>query len=281
MKLIYSLILSLLLCHVGFAQQTDDHFTSRIYGAFGYNAEWYARNDINISQPSLGNKYKMAGVTANDYVGWNKNLFRTQLTIPQYNYRLGFWFKKHKTWGVEANFDHTKYQLTPGESVRLQGTVNNRSLDTYIVVRDGYFHWKLNNGANFLCFNIMKRIYVIGSKNGNFKMFNIYKAGAGPTIPHVENTLFGMDNHPGFQLGGWNFGLEASYRMEFFNYIYLDLAQKLDYARYFGLKVYKGTATQQLCTYEVMATLGVMIPYEPFWKKKKADSTPTATPTNN
>ncbi len=241
--------------------QTTNPYTSRMYLAWGYNKEWYGSSTIKISQPSLGNDYELRDITGNDRIGWDK-LFQHEITIPQYNYRFGFFLKKHPSVGFEFNFDHTKYQMTPGQYAHVVGTINNQHVDTNMYIQDDFYYWKLNNGANFFCINVMKRFYVAGTKNGKVKLFNLYKAGLGPTVPHVENTLRGKENDKGFQFGGFNFAIEAAYRVEFGKYIYLDIAQKLDYAYYFGLKVYQGTASQSFSTYEVIGTLGIMLPYK-------------------
>jgi hypothetical protein len=239
---------------------TGSPFTSRMYFAWGYNKDYYSKSSIKISQPELGNNYELKNISGNDKVGWDK-LFQRPLTIPQYNYRFGFFLKKNPSIGFEFSFDHTKYQLTPGQNAHLIGTVNGQSVDTNIIIQDSVFFWKLNNGANFFCFNVMKRYYIAGTKNGKIKLFNIFKAGIGPTVPHVENTLMGHKNKPHFQFGGWNAALEATYRLEVTNFLYIDLSNKVDYARYSGLRVYKGTAKQSFYTYEVIATLGIMLPY--------------------
>ncbi len=241
--------------------QTANPFTSRMYFAWGYNKEWYSTSTIKVSQPSQGSNYEFKNVAGNDRIGWDK-LFQHELTIPQYNYRFGFFLKKHPSWGFELNFDHTKYQMTPGQSAHVVGTVNNVAIDSNIVITDHNMLWKLNNGANFFLFNVMKRFYITGTKGGLLKLYNIYKVGIGPLIPHTENTLFGHDNNAGFQFGGFNAGLEAAYRLEIGKYLYIDLAQKVDYAYYYGLHVYEGTAKQSFSTYEVIGTLGIMIPYK-------------------
>ena len=86
------------------------------------------------------------------------------------------------------------------------------------------------------------------------------KAGIGPVIPHVDNKLFGEANDPGFQFGGWNVGVEGALRATFFNYVFLEYTNKLDYARYSHLKVYEGTAKQAFGTYEMILNLGVTFP---------------------
>src|SRR5580692_4905334 len=61
--------------------------------SWGYNKEWYTHSSIHIDQPSLGNDYTFRNTFAEDKVGWDGHFFRTPITIPQYNYRIGHWFK--------------------------------------------------------------------------------------------------------------------------------------------------------------------------------------------
>ncbi len=211
-------------------------------------------------QPELGNDYKFVAVKAHDHPGWDEALLHIALSIPQYNYRIGYFFNKKKNLGVEINFDHTKY-IFQEQQVRLKGTLNNRQVDTLIDFRaDSGFAYYLNNGANFLLFNIVKRWNYYNSKSGNFKLDGLGKFGIGPVIPHVQNTLFGKNNEQGFQFGGWNVGAEYALRATFYKYVYLEFCNKLDYASYSGLKVYKGTARQRFGTYEMILNLGFTFP---------------------
>ncbi len=257
----YLLVFSLSVLSFFTNAQTFNPYKSRIYFSWGYNKEWYSSSTIKVSQPSQNSNYQFNNISGEDKIGWDK-LFQHELTIPQYNYRFGFFLKKHPSWGFEFNFDHTKYQMTPGQYAHVSGTINGRNVDTNLVIVDSVNFWKLNNGANFFLFNVTKRFYIGGTKNGLFRLYNIYKLGIGPVIPHTENTLWGHENTPGFQFGGLNAGFEANYRLEVGNYVFIDLAQKVDYANYWGLRVYEGTAKQSFFTYEVMATLGLMLPYK-------------------
>ena len=79
-------------------------------------------------------------------------------------------------------------------------------------------------------------------------------------IPHVQNSFFGKANDPGFQIGGWNMGVEAGIKATFYKTVFLEFTNKLDYARYSNLKVYQGTAKQAFGTYEMILSLGFTIP---------------------
>ncbi len=79
----------------------------KLYFSWGYNKEWYTNNNIKINQPSLNNNYMFVQAKGVDKPGWETGIFDKELTIPQYNYRLGY--NLNNNWAVELNFDHTKY----------------------------------------------------------------------------------------------------------------------------------------------------------------------------
>lgn len=245
------------------AQEKEKKLTTRkgeIYFSWGYNKEWYTKSNVHIKQGSLGNDYTMYGVTGKDHPGWDDGIFNKPLSIPQYNYRLGFLINRKKDLFFEINFDHTKY-IIQDQGVHIGGTLNNRKVDSTIAFNEpnGFFYY-LNNGANFLLFNLVKRWKFYESDSRNFKLDGFGKAGIGPLVPHVENMLFGVKNDPHFQIGGWNMGVEAALRATFYKYAYLEFSNKIDYARYSGLGIYQGTARQAFGTYELILSLGFTIP---------------------
>lgn len=230
------------------------------YFSWGYNTEWYTKSTIKIDQPSLNNSYSFIDVKGHDHKGWDEGLFKLALSIPQYNYRLGLFLNNKKDLALEINFDHTKF-IFADQGAHLKGTLGGRSVDSIIIFNKANgFYYYLNNGANFLLFNIVKRWHQHTSKNGNVKIDLLGKAGIGPVIPHVQNSLFGQANDPQFQFGGWNVGVEGTVKATFFNYFYLEYCNKIDYARYSNLKIYQGTAKQAFATYEMIMNLGVTFP---------------------
>ena len=248
------------------AQEKKKPRKGEFYFSWGYNQEWYTRSTVRVMQPDLGNDYKMVSVIAHDHLGWNEGLFKIALTIPQYNYRIGYIFDETKGLGWEINFDHTKYLIST-QNVHVVGKVNNRKVDTTIAfdnTPNGYYYY-LNNGANFLLFNLTKRWHLLKTPNNKFKVDAFAKGGIGPVIPHVQNQLpidsiSDHPNNPHFQLGGWNIGAEGVVRVTAFNRLYLEYSNKLDFASYSGLKMYDGRARQMFGTYEMILSLGYTFP---------------------
>jgi len=228
--------------------------------SWGYNTEWYTNSSIHVSQPSLGNEYTLVNMQGHDHRGWDDGLFDKAISIPQYNYRLGYIFNAEKGLGFEINFDHTKF-IASDQTAHIKGVLANHPVDSSFAYNEanGFFYY-LNNGANFLLFNIVKRWHICQSTNENVKLDFLGKAGIGPVIPHVENMFFGEKNDPHFQLGGWNIGVEGALRATFFKYVYLEYTNKLDYARYSGLRIYEGTVKQAFGTYEMILNLGLSFP---------------------
>ncbi|MCW3087681.1 MAG: hypothetical protein JWQ78_1067 [Sediminibacterium sp.] len=239
------------------AQKKKVERAGEFYFSWGYNKEWYTRSNVTVDQPSLNNHYTLRNVHSHDHPGWDEGLFSIPISIPQYNYRFGYFFNKKKGLAFEINFDHTKHIIRDGQQVHLTGTLNKRTVDTTINFSEANgFVYYLNNGANFLLFNIVKRWDWYESRSGNFRVDALGKAGIGPVIPHVQNIFFGKANEDGFQLGGWNMGVEAAVRATFAKHVFLEFSNKLDYARYSNLKVYEGTARQAFGTYELVLSVG-------------------------
>jgi hypothetical protein len=242
------------------AQNKRSNRQGEFYFSWGYNTEWYTRSNVHVEQPELGNHYTFKNIRGHDRKGWDEGLFRKAITIPQYNYRLGYFFNKKKGLAFEINFDHTKF-IFADQDARIKGTVTGKNIDTTIRFdQQNGFYYFLNNGANFLLFNIVKRWQMYQLPNEKIKVDILGKAGVGPVIPHVENSFFRQRNDPHFQLGGWNVGLEGAVKVTFFNTVYLEFANKVDYARYSRLKIYKGLARHAFGTYELIASLGITFP---------------------
>jgi hypothetical protein len=247
--------------------QTPDYVGKKgqLYASWGYNKEWYTHSDIHVKQESLGNDYVFRNTLATDKPGWNTtSIFHQAVSIPQYNYRVGYWFKDN--WAIELNFDHTKYQVSQEQLLHVTGTMNHQTVDTYMVNR-GNLLWQLNNGANFFLFNLVHRIQIPKLQFKNFNASLLMKGGIGFMVPHVENTIYGNNNKPGFQFGGLDLGVEAALRLTFFKYAYVEYCNKAVYANYWGLKVYEGKARQDFGCYEMIVNIGFSVPISKTKKK--------------
>ncbi|RFM28783.1 hypothetical protein DXN05_08375 [Deminuibacter soli] len=249
------------------AQGTTAFKKGNFYFSWGYNKEWYTNSTIKVNQPSLGNHFAFVNVMASDKPGWDKGIFNQAISIPQYNYRVGYFFKDD--WAFEINFDHTKYQVNENQLIHVKGTMDHKPVDTFMINGPNVLKYQLNNGANFFLFNLVHR-KKIGAVAKNIDASVLLKGGVGFMVPHVQNTMFGKDNDAGFQFGGLDLGVEGTVRLTFFNHVYLEYCNKLVLTDYWGLSAYEGKAKQVFGTYEMILNLGGTLNLSKNHTEKKA-----------
>ncbi|HXT69414.1 MAG TPA: PQQ-binding-like beta-propeller repeat protein [Vicinamibacterales bacterium] len=208
--------------------------------SWGYNGDKYTKADMHFSQPSLGNNFTLVGVQARDSKAWT-DLFNHDLFVPQYNMRFGLFF--NQTWGLEVALDHLKWIVRQDQTVSIKGTLNGAQTDTQITLTPAVLKYQLNNGANPIFFNLVRRVRVAGEYGKRGYIAFLAKAGGGFAWPHTENTLFGQNNEAGFQpFKGWDVDAGIGLRANLISGLYFEVEEKLLYARYFGVKINQGTA---------------------------------------
>ncbi len=241
------------------------------YFSWGYNREIFSKSDIHFKNTTTeinattgkpeSYEFTIYNAAATDRPGF-KNMLHTDLTIPQYNYRLGYFFNNKKDLGIEINFDHTKYIMRNWQTLRIKGTIHGEYIDKDTLISpDNFLAFEHSDGANFLMLNIMKRQRLLISKNKKHWISGIGKFGAGPVIPRTQVTIFGKDLNNRFHIAGYCIGAELGLRYDFYKYFYLEYTGKGVFADYRNVLVYgEGKAKHYFWTAETILVLGLQIP---------------------
>ncbi len=243
------------------------------YASWGYNTETWAPTDLRVSQPALGNDFTIHRLKGHDEPGWTTGIFNKQPTVPQYNFRVGRFIDKKRTLALEFEFDHTKYSSTIGQTARVTGTIDGKPVDKMMVLDDKTFWYNLHNGANHVTLSVLKRMPLVGRPEQRFSVSGIAKAGVGFMLPHADNAVFGNELYLGekkagnwlgwhqgwWQFDGWTAGVTAGVRVVVFRPLYLELTDKLAYARMSDVPVYMGTAKHDLWMNELSLSAGLII----------------------
>jgi hypothetical protein len=223
--------------------------------SWGYNGDSYAKSNLHIKQSSLSNDFTLVDVEARDSKAWT-DLFSHSLFVPQYNLRFGMFFNDR--WGLEVALDHMKWIVRQDQAVRMTGTLRGGSVDSQVTLTPDVIRYQLNNGANPIFFNVVRRVRLAGEPGRTGYISFLPKAGGGFAVPHTENTLFGQANEKGFQpFHGWNVDAAAALRLHVYKPIYVEFEEKALYVRYFGVKVDQGTAQHNIKAAEFSFHFGV------------------------
>jgi len=238
------------------------------YFSWGYNKEFWSNSDIHVSQPGLGNDFTIHYVQGQDELQRASDIFNTDLFGPQYNIRIGRFITD--TFGVELNFDHTKYSTIIGQTANVTGLIGGLPVDSAHQLSASYFSEELHNGANHLMINAVYRYPLIGKTNETSSLAFIGKAGAGLMLPHTTDTILGNTNNVGdktlsnsfgltngwWQLNGWTAGTELGFRYVIWKPVYLELTDKIAYSYLGDLPAYMGTIQQSLWMNEIILSVG-------------------------
>lgn len=198
------------------------------YFAFGYNKNYYSSSDIRVHDESGDYNFTLYDMKARDHTHFNE-LLRVAISIPQYGYRMGYWFPNAK-FGVEIKFDHPKYIVDNNQTVHLRGNINGKFYDTDTLVTDHFLHLEHTDGANFLMVNFMYRFNFYSSRYVNVSA--VAKYGVGIVVPRSDVTLFGQRWNHCFHNAGQVTGAELGIRTEFFRYFFIETSVKGVFANF-------------------------------------------------
>jgi len=204
-----------------------------IYFQWGYNREFYTPSTIHFKL-SDGSDFKVVHGKAHDKPDYDA-IYKEPLevSVPQYNYRLGIYLDKKHRHALEVNFDHIKYVLRDGQSVKVIGFIKNQPVyGDSIIGGQRFLHLEHTDGGNLLHINYVtqKTLLTTGAHHRDFLTF-LYKIGAGINIPRTDFTYHGDRFNNDFHIAGYNFGAEAGVRFYPIKKFFIETTGKTGYVR--------------------------------------------------
>lgn len=216
-----------------FSQKKEKLFKG-MYVQWGYNQEAFTRSNIHFVM-SNGNNFILHNAKAHQQPDWDAIYKETfQVSIPQYNYRVGFYLDKAHTKSIEINFDHIKYVVTDGQTVHVTGRIDGVQVNGDSVLNPATFlHMEHTNGGNLLHINYVQQTTLLKTKDQSRPLINfIWKFGAGINIPKTDFTWRGDRLNNEFHIAGYNFAAEAGARIYPFKRLFFEVTGKTGYVRY-------------------------------------------------
>lgn len=222
------LLLCLLACftHINIAQKlfqpgTPNPQKGTLYFYWGWNQDWFTRSDITFTGADYD--FTLKNVRAKDrqtrfaldpYFKLNK------FSIPQYNFRLGFYLKNNLD--ISFGIDHMKYVVQSPQTVRISGRIENSQTgfdgtysDEDIEIEEGFLEFEHTDGLNYL--NIELRRSVSLFRAGVLHVQALAGGGMGCILPRTNTTLLNKERYDEFHLAGYGIGAVAGISAGFFN----------------------------------------------------------------
>ena len=205
-----------------------------MYLQWGYNTECFTKSNIHFKMAN-GDDFTLHKTVAHnrpDYDAIYKH--PKDISIPQYNYRIGFYLNKKHSRAIEINFDHAKYIVTDYQTVRVTGKIDGVAVDSNMVLDPATFlHFEHTDGANWLHINYVRQYNLLLKKKKQTPLATLlWKAGAGINIPRTDFTYHGDEFNNDFHVAGYNISVEAGARLYPLRRLFLELTGKTGYAHY-------------------------------------------------
>ncbi len=237
-----------------------------MYLQWGYNTEWYTRSNIHFRSTVNGieHNFKIYKARAHDRNDMDAILKEPlQISVPQYNYRIGFYLNEKHTRAIEINYDHSKYIVYDNQTLRAKGHIGSDYFDKDTAFTRDEMHFEHTNGANFYQLNYVQQHTLAYNRNHKRPVLTaVWKAGAGILIPKTDITLSGKRVDNRFHVAGYCLGLEGGARWYFAKRIFLEGTAKTGFANYTNsLAAGNGRVNHSFGYVELIGTLGYDIKF--------------------
>ncbi len=232
------------------------HNKGKIFVSWGGNKDYYSNSDINFRGKDYD--FTIYNTKANDaYYGWHLDYVNpTRLSIPQNNYRIGYFITDH--YYIAIGSDHMKYIVTQNQKVRVNGFVGNSYPNfkgTYtnqeIDISDGKFlTFEHTDGLNYVNAEVGRMDDLskyIGITNTDKIQINVTEGiGFGILYPKTNSKILEKDRHDEFHVSGYGLSAKAGLNFTIFKHFFIQTELKGGYINMPGIRTtYDGDKASQ------------------------------------
>ncbi len=245
-------------------------FKSNFYLSWGYTRAWYSKSTIHLkdlsgtyypeTQRTHYYDFKIVDAKAHDKPDFKQIKDVINITIPQFVFRIGYYFKKRPDMGFELNHDHAKYVVTRYQTARIVGQIDGVAINKDTILNpDNFVHFEHTDGANFWMLNFLKRWQLYKTKSNFLNVSYVVKPGLGIVYPRTDVTIFSTRVNNRWHIAGWIVGAESGLKLDIYKHFMFEFTAKgsfADYRRVLVLGAGGGSAKHHFFTAQLIATLG-------------------------
>ncbi|MCF6181046.1 hypothetical protein [Lutibacter sp.] len=233
---------------------------------WGWNRDHYSTSDIKFSGADY--KFTLYDVKADDKPKPFGIYFLKldELTIPQTNFRIGYFLKEHYT--VSIGLDHMKYVMRNDQIVRMNGVINTGGAFDGVysnvdkVLTSDFLLFEHTDGLNYINMEVSRFDNLDNWLKFSVKNIDINLTegiGVGILYPKTNTTLMGKELYDEFHVSGYGFSAHAGLNFTFFKHFFIQSNFKVGYINMQDIRTTKDKrdkATQHFTFIENMYVFG-------------------------
>lgn len=212
----------------------ETKYKGSFYFYWGYNREFYSKSDIRF----MGNGYDftLSDVKSHDRqskLAADPYLHVNQLTIPQYNYRLGYYI--NNKYSISMGFDHMKYVMNQNQVVRINGFINGTSTsydkiysNENIELVPEFLEFEHTDGLNYINVELNRNEKIYLHKKG-VKLNVMMGASTGIVYPRTRVVLLNKSLHDQWHVSGYGATIHTGINIEILKHFFVQDQIKVGY----------------------------------------------------
>lgn len=204
---------------------------------WGWNFSSYSNSDIHFKGKNYD--FVLHDVKAQDRP--TKFSFRDyfhpgRITIPQTNYRIGYFFKENYT--ISIGVDHMKYVMIGDQEVNIKGNINTSSTfdgvynNDKIQLTKDFLRFEHTDGLNYVNVEVKRFDDISHWFNLNLENFQINLTegvGVGILYPRTNTSLLGGERYDNFHLSGYGMSVGGGINLGLFKHFFIQFDIKGGY----------------------------------------------------
>lgn len=222
----------------------------KFFAYWGWNWSGYSGSDIRFK----GNNYDftLRDVQARDTpskFSFSKYFGISNLTKPQTNARIGYFFKENYT--ISIGVDHMKYVVNNDQFVNIDGEIalaNNKYNGVYtgqeVQLTEDFLRLEHTDGLNYINvqlyrFDDISRWFGLHSESFQINLTEGF--GAGILYPKTDTTLLGQERHDDYHISGFGLSAGAGLNITFLKHFFIQADLKGGYINMPNVKISTNT----------------------------------------
>jgi hypothetical protein len=225
------LLVSTILTTKSFAQKSRK---GSMFLNWGWNGASYTRSTLHIKGADYDLTFRK--IIANDRhteISFNNYLKIDRITIPQTNFRLGYFTKNNKA--IIFGIDHMKYVMRQNQVVYTTGYINKpgafkRTYADNIPLTDDFLTFEHTDGLNYVHIGVEQfKTLKNTAKPNKIKLEYILGADAGVLVPKTNVKFLDYERTDRFHLSGVGAAIKFGLQSTFFKHFILRFEGKAGY----------------------------------------------------
>lgn len=238
----------------------------RFYFYWGYNRATFSKSDIHFS--GLEYDFTLFNVAAKDrptkfsvktYFG------PTTISIPQYDYRLGFFLTRH--FAISVGVDHLKYVVVNEQTVQMSGIVSEQASPQYagtylrrpVRLTEDFLRFEHTDGLNLANLDLEYHLRVLQWTRPHLALHLLAGLGGIWVVPRTDVHVFGHGLNNKFHLAGYSLAGKLGLRLYVLKRLFLMAETKAGYITLPDILLYNEQperANQNIFFWEKMGAVG-------------------------